>query len=484
MKRYLYILLAAVVAFTSCEPPVTVEKGPDVAYYFSTIEVSTTDNSATIDAVKPYITIDGIKEQSTTIYLEYWAAENESNITKVENFTESDDHIIFTIVDLTPNTHYRAQITISGKHGFDVSNVFPFTTKAHTPIVEYSCECNVEAKGLYATANLSNIAYIVDGKEQDIHILKLEYALQNSEEWVGYEFAGNAIKSGALSQRIPFSEKEYLTENSDYKLRVTLYPTNSDYEPICCDEFVFRTISAEVTADITTPSVNIADDKLNITIANATVYYDGINIPNGEVAYEFAYRKSGSNLWEDLSPVELKGNGFSGTYDVALFEDGVTYEIIGRVTVNGTRVFETEVATITIPKSETPTPPAPPVSGDADTKAIAGDWHLTEWRGTAPSFDVYLSISEDGVVTLWQRIESRLWETLYSTVSFDGSIIAGKYTDGVAWAASYNVTIDGDTMTWTNTADNTEVSVYTRCTLPDFTNPDIRTYAAEDRRFL
>ena len=77
-----------------------------------------------------------------------------------------------------------------------------------------------------------------------------------------------------------------------------------------------------------------------------------------------------------------------------------------------------------------------------------------------------------------------LVKAFYSTVSFDGSIIAGKYTDGVAWAASYSVTIDGDTMTWTNTADKTEVSIYTRCTLPDFTNPDIRTYAAEGRRFL
>jgi hypothetical protein len=101
-----------------------------------------------------------------------------------------------------------------------------------------------------------------------------------------------------------------------------------------------------------------------------------------------------------------------------------------------------------------------------------------------PSFDVYLNITADGVVSLYQRIESRLWETYHSLVGYEGGIITGEYTDGVAWAASYYVAVDGDTMTWTNTADSTEVSVYTRCTLPDFTNPDIRTYAAEGRRFL
>ena len=484
MKRYLYLLLAAVVAFTSCEKIFQTETTPDVVWYFSSVEVETTENSATVNAVKPYITIDGVKEEGVDIYLKFWEDGNEEGHIIINEFEEMGDRVIFTINDLAPATHYLGGIVVSGEYGSAMCDVFPITTKEHTPVAEYSCECNVEAKGLYATANLSHIAYMVDGKEQDIHILKLEYALQNTQEWVGYEFAGNTIKNGTLSQRIPFNEDEYLTENSDYKLRVTLYPTNSDYEPITCDEFEFRTKSAEVTANITTPIVNITDDKLNISIANATVLYDGINIPNGEVAYEFAYRKSGSSLWEDLSPVELNGEGFSGTYDITLFEEGATYEIIGRVTVNGTWVFKTEAVSTTIPQSETPTPPAPPVTGDADTKAIAGEWHLIEWRGTVPAFDVYLSISEDGVVTLWQRIESRLWETFYSTVSFDGSIIAGKYTDGVAWAASYSVTIDGDTMTWTNTADKTEVSIYTRCTLPDFTNPDIRTYAAEGRRFL
>ena len=152
---------------------------------------------------------------------------------------------------------------------------------------------------------------------------------------------------------------------------------------------------------------------------------------------------------------------------LASFERGKEYEFAGAVVAGAERkVRLSEVVTITIPKDDTPTPPTPPVGGDADTSDLVGTWHLTQWRGAVPSFDVYMSISEDGVVTLWQRIESREWELFYSTVTFDGGIISGVYTDGVAWSASYYVAVDSDTMTWTDTADATDVSVYTRSELP------------------
>lgn len=150
------------------------------------------------------------------------------------------------------------------------------------------------------------------------------------------------------------------------------------------------------------------------------------------------------------------------------------------------KVKLSDIVTITIPKEETPTPPTPPtppVGGDTDTTAIAGDWQLTQWRGAEPSFDVYLSITEDGVVTLWQRIESREWEQFYSTTTLENSVISGEYTDGSAWSASYTVTVDGDTMTWVDTADDTDISVYTRCTLPDFSTGET-TRSAHNNRFL
>ena len=55
----------------------------------------------------------------------------------------------------------------------------------------------------------------------------------------------------------------------------------------------------------------------------------------------------------------------------------------------------------------------------------------------------------------------------YSNVGYENGIISGVYTDGVAWSASYYVAVDSDTMTWTDTADATDISVYTRAELPD-----------------
>ena len=352
---------------------------------------------------------------------------------------------------------------------------------------EYTMTCNgsAEAKGIWADVKFENIAYLVGNEPQEIVSLRLEYARADSNAWIGCDFTSQAIINGVFEYRIPFEGEEYLEENSKYACRITLYPKDSNnLKPLTSEPFEFTTKYAEVTANITTPTAEVRNDNVCVDVASAKVYFDGLDIPNyGEIAYEFAYRKSGSNLWESLSSVEFEGNGFSGTYDVTLFEEGATYEIIGRVTVNSTWVFDSEAASITIPNGNTP--PTPPITGDADTTELAGEWHLTSWRGAAPSFDVYLSITEDGVVTLHQRMTSRLWETYYSTVGFENGLISGVYADGVAWGASYSVTMSENTMTWTDTTDSTDVSVYTRCTLPDFESNNTRAVINMDtKRFL
>ena len=235
--------------------------------------------------------------------------------------------------------------------------------------------------------------------------------------------------------------------------------------------------------NLTEPTITDTENGITLSCVKPTLLIDEVEIPGyAEVKYLFYYT-DGNDHHGTIETVCADGN-MSATVPYSLFKEGVTYSFNSRMDINNTEVMDSGAVQYTMPVNETPTPPAPPVSGDADTKALAGEWHLTEWRGAVPSFDVYLSISEDGVVTLWQRMESRLWETFYSIVSIDGGIIAGEYTDGVAWAASYYVAVDGDTMTWTNTADSGEVSVYTRCTLPDFTNPDIRTYATMGTRWF
>jgi hypothetical protein len=165
------------------------------------------------------------------------------------------------------------------------------------------------------------------------------------------------------------------------------------------------------------------------------------------------------------------------------FREGVTYNFRSVMSVNDS-VMESADVTFTMPLPEIPTPPAPPIAGDADTSALVGDWHLTQWRGSEPGFDVYLSITSDGVVSLYQRIASRLWETFFSTVSYENGVIAGIYTDGVAWAHSYNVVVAGDTMTWTSTTDNSDVSVYTRSELPEDITTTRGAATTGEERFL
>ena len=344
---------------------------------------------------------------------------------------------------------------------------------------EMTCNGSAEAKGIWAEVEFENIAYLVDNEPQEVISLRLEYSRANRNEWIGCDFTSQVIINGVFEHRIPFEGEEYLEENSEYKCRITLYPKDSNsYKPLTSEPFEFKTKYAEVTADITTPTAEIQGDNIYVDVKSVTTCFDGICLTDyPHMDYGFAYRKQGDNspiTNADIIRAEYsEADGMSLSISLNEFEKGATYCFYGVVVAGAeSKLFTSEGATITIPNGDTP--PAPPVMGDADTSTIAGDWLLTSWRGAAPSFDIYLSITEDGVVTLYQRMTSRLWETYYSTVEFENGIISGIYTDGVAWGASYSVTMSENTMTWTDTSDSTDVSVYTRCTLPNFENDSTR----------
>ena len=480
MKRYLFILIAAVVAFTSCELIIT-ETHPDVVWCFSSVEVETTENSATVNAVKPYITIDGVKEEGVDIYLKFWEDGNEEGHIIINEFEDLGDRVIFTINELAPATHYLGGIVVSGEYGGEISSIFPITTKAHMPVAEYSCECIIEPMGVVAYALLEGVSFTLDGVESPLAKVEFKYALSSSNgEWTTVVISPEDAEK---SFKIPAEGEPYLKEKCDYNYIITLTPADSNYEEYTLNGKFSTTEAVLSEKNLTEPTITDTENGITLSCVKPTLLIDEVEIPGyAEVKYLFYYT-DGNDHHGTIETVCADGN-MSATVPYSLFKEGVTYSFNSRMDINNTEVMDSGAVQYTMPVNETPTPPAPPVSGDADTKALAGEWHLTEWRGAVPSFDVYLSISEDGVVTLWQRMESRLWETFYSTVGFDGSIIAGEYTDGVAWAASYYVAVDGDTMTWTNTADSGEVSVYTRCTLPDFTNPDIRTYATMGTRWF
>lgn len=483
MKRYLYILLIAVTTFVACKPAAEL-KEPIINYHFGDIEATTTENSATITTVKPYITIDDVVEANTTIYLEYWAEGEESLLCKAGEYSESDGMVTFVVESLTPNTSYNAHVAISGQHGIKSSDVVSFKTLEHIPVVEYSCECSVDAMGVLAYVILDDVAIKLDGVESKIAKVEFKYSQSLADsQWTTMEVSAEQLANGF---RIPAEGEEYLQEESAYNYTVTLYPEDSTIESYTINGD-FTTIKARLSSeDLVSPTITTAEDGITLSCVKPTLLIDGVEIPGyAEVIYLFYYTNGNSDDLDYGTIETVCANGtLSASVPFSQFREGEEYEFYSCMDINDTYVMDSYPTPYTMPLPEIPTPPTPPVTGDADTSALAGDWHLTEWCGSEPGFDVYLSITEDGVVSLYQRIASRLWETFYSTVSYENGVIDGVYTDGVAWAHSYNVAVEGDTMTWTSTTDSREVSVYTRSELPDVTNPEIRTMSVGGKRFL
>lgn len=464
MKRYLYILLGAL-AVVGCKPQPTPTPEPVVEYHFGTMSAETSANSATITADIPTITIDGVEDKSATFSLGYYEEGLLfSDRTIVEEYTTEGGKAIFAIEGLKPNTQYTALLSLSSATAEErESEPITFRTAEHTPKCEINFNAEVTAKGIMATIALSDVEYLVDGAAQEIKSVELEYRLSNSA-WT------KADATDKASIRIPTDGREWLEESSDYIYRITITP-EGDYEPITSAESAFKTRYAEVTANISKPEVAIVDQKIDIEVKSVEVLFDGVEIKEYKyLDYYIYYREADTENWT-ATKCEPQGDKLALTLDVASFSEGLSYEFAGAVEAGAEhKLYLSEVATLAIPKSEEPTPPTPPtppISGDADTSDLAGSWHLTEWRGAEPSFDVYLSITEDGVVTLWQRIESREWELFISVVGFENGIISGEYSDGVAWSTSYSVALADNTMTWIDTTDSTDISVYTRSELPD-----------------
>lgn len=451
---------------TACKP-VQNEHKPEVAFCFSTVSVETTTESATITAVEPYMTIDGVKYDDAKISLRY-IGKGHDLMNYVEEYSTEGENIIFEIDDLTPNLQYSAYLIVDGgEYGKMESDEIQFTTqKLHDKVTSITCDIAVEAKGLMATANLTNVAYLVDGEAQPLHVIKVEYKRTSAEEWVAKEYNSSAITNGAMSVALPFDGEDYLEENRDYHLRVTLFPKSGDYEPLTSEEFEFETDYAEITANIATPTLSLQGNYISASVKNIEVFYDGIPVEEYKdatpVKYFFYCRVNSAENW---TPFEVSATNGDISFTIQA-EEGNTYEFMAVIVAGAMqKARESKVAEIEVPKNDTP--PTPPITGGGDTSDIAGTWQLTQWRGAEPSFDIYLSITEDGVVTLYQRLESRVWEIFYSSAAFEDGVLRGTYTDGVQWGTSYIVTLNNaDTMTWVDATDSSDISVYTRAEIP------------------
>lgn len=105
-------------------------------------------------------------------------------------------------------------------------------------------------------------------------------------------------------------------------------------------------------------------------------------------------------------------------------------------------------------------------SGGDISSFIDGEWHITEWNGEAPEFDVYVKFA-NGAFEIYQQVWSLDYELFRGTYNVRGEIITGSYEDGANWASGYKFAVDGDKLTMYSQEDQSITSVYERCIIPE-----------------
>lgn len=116
-----------------------------------------------------------------------------------------------------------------------------------------------------------------------------------------------------------------------------------------------------------------------------------------------------------------------------------------------------------------------------------GDWRLSSFCGSTAELDIYMSLKDDDTFSLYQRSPEYEPSVFHGTYTFDPSsnTFSGSYSDGMPWATSYSVaSVDENTMTWVNTANSEEVSVYVRSEIPSTMPKGVGFISADIKRFL
>ena len=94
---------------------------------------------------------------------------------------------------------------------------------------------------------------------------------------------------------------------------------------------------------------------------------------------------------------------------------------------------------------------------------LYGDWHSTSLPIDG---EIYISFSEDKTFELYQKIVEGAYRLYRGTWNLEEDILTGKYNDGEDWAAAYQISIEGETLTMTSKNDAAEVSVYKKAEIP------------------
>lgn len=101
-----------------------------------------------------------------------------------------------------------------------------------------------------------------------------------------------------------------------------------------------------------------------------------------------------------------------------------------------------------------------------NVSAVNGQWHITEWNGEAPEFDVYINF-DSGKFEIYQQVWSLDYKLFKGTYKVSGEIITGTYEDGSLWASGYKFAVNDGKLTMYSQEDQSITSVYEKCTIPD-----------------
>ncbi len=228
--------------------------------------------------------------------------------------------------------------------------------------------------------------------------------------------------------------------------RITLYPLIAllaAVSLVACDKSGDETPEA----DFGTVQVDVSQTTARITVSSPRVVAEAAGRTIREVGVR--YRAAGGSEWTDITAEKISADTYS-----ALIENlapGTRYDYLLYLATDANRYYG-KMQSLTTDK----------VNG------ILGQWRLMQWHEmTELPFEVRMSFSDDGRFTLWQKLQSVEWQRFEGSYELAGTILSGKYDDGQAWSAGYDVAVDGNKMTWTNTSDGSDRAVYIRENIPD-----------------
>lgn len=124
-------------------------------------------------------------------------------------------------------------------------------------------------------------------------------------------------------------------------------------------------------------------------------------------------------------------------------------------------------------------------TADAGSKGLEGEWQLESFADVPASEEeiaVYIKF-EKGRFELFQKLGGGHYSKYDGTYSVSGSVLSGKYSDGVAFGSNYRIEIEGDAMTMHSIATSSsqtsvsEVCVYVRASIPDSVRRDAADYS-------